>query len=234
MALNCKITTTHDLCMELKPYFADLHPLPYNRFNRENTVWWFSPASEIPAYRFPKFAIMPPEAEAPDQLFIGIYIEKGVGEEYAKTVGYAKTHTLGANWAWHTLLEDMKHNNKLSRSIAEVRNATGVDLELRLYASMQIKDAADNLAPKGEKLVFDVADGLIARQPVNTKLLSSLAGCTSLVELASGLTSLEKSGFIWIDLVLGVPFNMKGDGNECGVEDIAKKVMAPFEWLVCP
>jgi hypothetical protein len=50
---------------------------------------------------------------------------------------------------------------------------------------MQIKDAADNLAPKGE------------------------------------------------NLVLGVPFKMKGDSCEWGAEDIAKKVMAPFEWLVC-
>lgn len=232
MELNCTVTTTQDLCMELKTYFTDLHALPYNRFNRNNTVWWLSPGSAIPAYRFPKFAVLPPEAEMPDQLFVGIYIEKGVSEAYAKTVGYTKPLILRPDWAWHGLLADMERGDKLARSIAQVRNNAGRDLELRLYASMQIKDVAEGLAPKGEQLVFDVADGLIPRQSSTpVQLLSSLAKCSSLAEFALGLNNLEKSGFIWIDLVLGVPFTMKDDGK-WSAENIAKKVLAPFEWLV--
>ena len=103
MKQYCSVTTTQDLCKELKPYFQSLHTIPYNRFNRENTVWWLSPGSDVPAYRFPKFAVMPPESDCPDQFFVGIYIEKGVSEVYANTVGYAKHLILGASWAWNTI-----------------------------------------------------------------------------------------------------------------------------------
>ncbi|MEI6214972.1 MAG: hypothetical protein WCP10_12775 [Desulfuromonadales bacterium] len=137
MTLTFTTTTTHEFCKALKPYFSDLNMLPYNYHQPDMSVWWLSPSSAKPAYRFPKFAVLPPEADSPDSLFSGIYIEKGVDEIYAKSVGIAKTHTLDKDWAWHGLLADMATGDKLKRSIAQVRNATGSNPELRLYIPLQ-------------------------------------------------------------------------------------------------
>ena len=233
MPLSCKTTTTQALCNALKPYFKELHQLPYNRFNRENTVWWLSPGSDVPAYRFPKFALLPPDADTPDQLFAGIYIEKGVSEDYAKAVKYSKHHILGADWAWHNLMQEMARADRMDSSISQVQSATKGHLELRIYASMQIKDAAEALSPKGEMLAFNVGETLTVKATEHpSKLLASLAGVTTLPELARGLSKLDKADFIWIDFVLGVPLTMKDEGFEYDVEDIAKKIMGPFEWLV--
>jgi hypothetical protein len=233
MAILFNVTTTHDFCKSLKKYFSNLHMLPYNYHQPNNTVWWLSPSSEKPAYRFPKFAILPPEDDASDQLFIGLYIEKGVNEDYAKTVGIAKTHIIGTNWAWHTLLTEMSINGKLVRSIDEVRRNTGSNMELRLYANMQIKDAVDALAPKGEKLVFELNEKIIVRPArVPSKLLASLDTCTSLPELSASLKQIPNAGYLWIDLVIGVSLSMREGCCVWGVEDIAKKILAPFEWMV--
>lgn len=128
----------------------------------------------------------------------------------------------------------MEKGDRLAKSIAQVRSATGNGLELRLYASMQIKDAAESLAPKGEMVVFDVEEGLTVRQPVQSQLLGTLAKCTSLKDLARELNHLENSGFIWIDLVLGVSLTMKDSADVWDAENIVSSVLAPFEWFVQP
>ena len=114
MGLTCLNISTKDLCKAIRPYFSDLHSLPYNFHSSEDTVWWLSLATEIPAYRFPKFAIFPPEPEAPDDLFVCLHVEKGVDETYARSVGLSKPHIIGPAWAWHGLLADMASNTSLN------------------------------------------------------------------------------------------------------------------------
>ena len=233
MAIICDVTTTHELCKSLKQNFTDLQMLPYNYHQPNNTVWWLSPSSEKPAYRFPKFAVLPPESDAPDQIFVGLYIEKGVDEVYAKAVGIAKTHIIDSSWAWHRLLSNMRENSKLSKSIAEVCRNIGSNMELRLYANMQIKDSIDAITPKGEKLAFELNDKLSVCQSENpSKLLASLVSCTSLPELSSAIQQIHNANFLWIDFVLGVPLKMQDGCCVWSVDDIANKILAPFEWLV--
>ena len=233
MPLTLSAVTTRELCKELKPYFGGLSSLPYNRYNSDNTVWWLSPGPQVPAYRYPKFAVMPPEPDAPEQLFIGIYIEKGVSDAYARAVGYSKHHVLDKDWAWHGLMADMASGEKLSRSFSEISAATGVTPELRLYATMQVKEAADNLAPKGERIIFDISGNKLAvQQPIQSPLLQSLATCSTLSELASSVEHLDKSSFIWIDLVAGLPVELVNGQGQVTAEYLAKKVLSSLEWVV--
>ena len=234
MGLTCKNVSTKDLCKAIRPYFSDLHSLPYNFHSSEDTVWWLSLATEIPAYRFPKFAIFPPEPEAPDDLFVCLHVEKGVDETYARSVGLSKPHIIGLTWAWHGLLADMASNDKLTKAIDQVRMSCGVPMELRFEVKVQMKDASASHRPKGEKLVFEIGDEFV-RRPSDSpgKLLASLESCASLAELSVGLKKIPNADYLWIDLMLGVPITMQAADAGClGAEDIAKKLLAPFEYWV--
>ena len=107
-------------------------------------------------------------------------------------------------------------------------------MELRLEAKVQMKDASASHRPKGEKLVFELGEEFV-RRPSDSprKLLTSLESCASLVELSVGLDKIPNDDYLWIDLMLGVPITMQADDAGClRAEDIAKKVLAPFEYWV--
>jgi hypothetical protein len=52
--------------------------------------------------------------------------------------------------------------------------------------------------------------------------------------LSACLDKIPNADYLWIDLMLGVPITLQADDAGClGAEDIAKKVLAPFEyWLM--
>jgi hypothetical protein len=56
-----------------------LYLLPYNRYDSDDTEWWLSPEPENPAFKYGKILVARPARDRPDDLFVGLAFEKGVG-----------------------------------------------------------------------------------------------------------------------------------------------------------
>lgn len=234
MTLLCQDMTTHDLCKKLLANFEGLHMLPYNYHRTESSIWWLTTATHNPAYRFLKFVVLPPDYGNPDEFFIGIYVEKGIGENYGREGKISKDFILGPTWAWNAFVNETMNDCKFVKATFEVQLATCMPMQLRLYAHHFVKDAVRSVVPRPDVLTFDVRDSLtVQASDKPSKLLASLAGCTSFAELSAALGKIPGDEYIWIDMVLGAPFKVvQDDVGTWSPDEIAGNVLTPFEYLV--
>src|SRR5262245_54586635 len=81
--------------------------VPFNRFDKiDESTWWLSPSNEIPAYRHGKIAFTR-EYFAPE-MFIGLYVEKGLNREFADAAFPGKGWGMDSTWQWHKFWTDLK------------------------------------------------------------------------------------------------------------------------------
>lgn len=235
MKLLCQDTTTKALSKNLLAHFKGLHMLPYN-YNRreESSVWWLTTAERNPAYRFLKFVVLPPDFGNPDEFFFGIYVEKGIGATYGKEGRISNDYILSPVWAWNDFVNHTLTDARFGQAVAEVAANTGIPVELRLYAHQFVKDAVRTVVPKPELLAFDVRDSFVrSESKKRSNLLASLESCSSFTDLSSALKKIPGGEYLWIDLVLGTPFKIVQDDTDVwSPEEIAKKVLAPFRYLI--
>jgi hypothetical protein len=115
-----------------------------------------------------------------------------------------------------------------------VQLSTCMPMQLRLYAHHYVKDAVRSVVPKPELLAFDLSDSLVVQASDKpSKLLASMADCTSFAELSAALNKIPGGEYLWIDMVLGVPFKIvQAPAETWNPDEIAEKVLKPFEYLV--
>lgn len=235
MNLTCQDMTTKELCQKLLLNFQGLHMLPYNYNNREeSSIWWLTTATRNPAYSFLKFVVLPPDYGNPDEFFFGIYVEKGVGATYGREGKISQDYVLGPTWAWNSFVNETMNDPRFVKAAQDVQLTTCMPMQLRLYAHHYVKDAVRNVVPRAELLAFDVCDSLVVQTSDRpSKLLASLAGCASFAELSAALKKIPGGEYLWIDMVLGVPFKIVQDpAGTWSPDEIAEKVLKPFDYFV--
>ena len=113
-----------------------LYAFPFNRFDPDNSIWWLSPSSENPNYKYAKFGFLPYNR---NQLLVGIFVEKGLGQDYCSIDDRRSTQrmVIDNDWRWHKLLGDLSSDNAIS-ILDEIRRNIGCDPEIHVeggYAS---------------------------------------------------------------------------------------------------
>ena len=83
--------------------------LPYNRFESdEGHTWWIVPAPDKVAHQYVKIIFSSHHLVAnPDQLFVGLHVEKGVGSALADAGYYKPTEVLRPTWRWHNVVQQV-------------------------------------------------------------------------------------------------------------------------------
>jgi len=243
MKIACIYNTPREACLDTWRFFESpgdgrrLYVLPYNRFDPDkSTFWWLSPSPDNPAYKYGKFAF----AIYEDNIMrTGLYVEKGLGLEYcsidkSKSAGRM---VMDETWSWHSFLRDMKGEG-ISQALDMINAKANVRSELHLeggYASPGFDPQRPRF--KWDRSVFqwDPGDQILTLLKENRRgeVLPKLGESITFPDLASKLSNLPESSFIWIDLLIGIRLNMSSttphawDGNE-----LVRNVLDPlYEWV---
>lgn len=220
----------------------ELHPLPFNRYDPDDTFWWLSPSSENPAYRFGKIGIAGREIVRPGELFVGLVVEKGIGESAAPMfadTAKGRRWIMDDTWRWSRRLWPALFSDELPGAAARAAETAGLPLEIIVDAAYMTSPSqipGDN--PRDSGIAFDLvrmryADGGLtcteAKTPSN--LLTPLTTTDSFFGLGAALESIPKLDWVWVDFHIGVCFGSIDD-TESDVwtpTDVWRKACAP--WL---
>ncbi|MHC1698957.1 MAG: hypothetical protein AB9919_13040 [Geobacteraceae bacterium] len=238
MSAKIATATSHELCTSVRHYFSDFAMNSYNRYDKNKAIWWLTPTSENPSYKYAKLCFMPDE-RVENIMLTGLYVEKGLGKSYCEVYGAAKTKKLAMDgkWGWHRVLEAMK-DGKMSKALQQITDATGVKPLVMLsgqYSQLDFDPDAHRL--KAETIYYGV-DGTVLKEvdyrpSPDKNPLGSLRKASSMQELADRLFSLPEADFIWIDMAFVLPMQIDQESTETvTAETLAKKVLLHFaSWV---
>jgi hypothetical protein len=206
--------------------------LPFNRFDRlDETTWWLSPTGEIPAYKHGKIVCTTSNFEP--ELFVGLYVEKGLGEEPAQ-MGKASTakerrYLMDSTWLWHDFVRDLK-SGEIGRVANGVEGLCDHPVTVALDGGTGVQDDWDfvSFAHSSGSLVANAGNA-------SRKRLSPLSAAQSLPNLASLIeTKISDLDWVWIDLHIGLSFSAdtSDDADVWDADTIWTRVCAPWTpWL---
>lgn len=222
---------------------GDAHARPYNRYQaEEGDVWWAIPSAEWPAFRYAKVtASTQADLATPGKLFVGFYVEKGLGQA-AVTAGYCPSDWfMDVNWRWYRFVEDVLAG-RFRHAVAQASHGLGEPLEITVVAQVPIRGAriAHPRDLLRDLLTFESHDGsniILRRCEVRTEqhFLSEAASCRSLALLGSALQSVPDRDWAWIDVYIGHPFDCSGlhDSDALDTSQVWNRLIQPFApWLV--
>lgn len=221
----------------------ELHPLPFNRYDPDDTFWWLSPSTENPAYRFGKIGIAAREIVPPGELFVGLVIEKGVGETAAPMfadTAKGRRWIMDDTWRWHRQLWQALFSDELPDAAARAADIAGCPLEIIVdgaYITSPSQIPGDN--PRDSGTDFDVVrlrytDGGLSPKDATTPgdLLTPLATADSFFGLGAAMESIPKLDWMWVDFHVGLCLEFADDASDPNVwtpTDVWQRVCAP--WL---
>jgi len=236
-------SSSADLARELAAVWAErdrvAYPRPYNRWKwDESQTWWVVPAPDKLAFRYSKIIVSAsPRLAEPDQLFVGLYVEKGVGEALASAGYYPEEWVLKSTWRWHGVLSDLA-SGAFGPPIAEVSHRIGEPVEIRVDAHVPVIKAA--VQPPHDIVAYESLNGVAIstmRQPVlgtEQNFLGSLTRALTLQELASSLQTIPASDSAWINLYIGRCLQKSAlhDASALDAHQLADRLLEPFApWL---
>ncbi len=181
---------------------------PFNRFDPEHTDWWIVPSSEWPAYKFSKFCFHRRPRSPEGLLYVGYYVEKGLGRKLHKWVH--PRYIMGNDWFWHRFVSLAKEGS-VEETAKEVCKSVGtsVHILIEVYAfnrvpeyDRQPNEPSDQVEfalrfPDFEWDLFRPAQNVLA--PTNES-----DGIRSLVQQIEDLQN--DLDFYWLDWIIGVRF----------------------------
>jgi len=184
---------------------------PWNRHDPDNTFWWLVPSGDWPAYKHGKIFFSPDRAPR-DCLFCGLHVEKGFDPSIAAAYpsGGGKRMIMGDDWTWHEFLGDLGSEN-LSSAIERASEESGGPVTIRLEAGfVEDPGSYDPQAnrPKWDTVIFETPGNTLDIQTSETpsNLLDKVAPRQSFDELASFISEIANSEWVWLDVFLGSVF----------------------------
>jgi len=182
-------------------------PRPWDYFRASYTdLYLITPTTDWPAYARGKYFVRRTEREDVPVFFVGLYLESGHGRSTAGL--YPRGKVRDQTWTWYEFLR--------AASGPEVAEAAR-KVEAAAEAPLLLKVAPHPGAGPGESfLEFDVSDGLLkagtSKNVADMVLPVGKAG--SFAELAGALPDGTPLEHFWIDLFLGLPFEVLPKGSE--------------------
>lgn len=235
-------SSIHDAAIQLRGAASaagvDLHPLPYSRFNPEDTTWWLSPVGDNPAFAFGEIVLEPPTVAHPGAALIGLHVEKGVGPSAAgifEETARGRRLVMEHGWRWHTFARAMR-SGELDRGMAVAEQAAvGLPLIVAVVASRTWPPESDGqddrpIDPGGIERAWYRPDGgsltLLGRE--TSRWLDALGATESFVSLAAKIDAAEEIDWTWVEILIGVPFTPVPTGGLTSAE-VWRRACAP--WL---
>jgi hypothetical protein len=217
---------------------VDLHPLPYSRFNPDDTTWWLSPVGDNPAFAFGKIVVEPPTVAHPGAVLVGLHVEKGVGPSAAgifEETARGRRLVMERGWLWHPFARAMR-SGELDRGLAVAEQAAaGLPLIVEVVASLQWPPKLDGdedrpIDPDGvERAWYRPEEGSLTLLGMEApKLLSTLGVNETLASIAAKISAIDHSDWVWVEIMMGVPL-VPVPSNGLTAADVWRRACTP--WL---
>lgn len=178
-----------------------------------------------------------PRLAEPNQLFVGLYVEKGVSGALTSTGYYPDEWILKSTWRWHDVLSDLA-SGALGPAIADVSHRIGEPVEVGVDAHVPVVKAS--FQPPHDIVAYESLDGVTitamreALLGTEQHFLESAARAHSLSELASSLQTIPGSDSAWINLYVGrvLQKSARHDTSALDAKQLADRLLEPFAlWL---
>jgi hypothetical protein len=236
-------TSSAELAREIAAVWAGRNRIayarPYNRWKwDESRTWWVVPAPDQLAFRYSKIIVSSvPRLAGPEELFVGLYVEKGVGTVLATTGYYPREWVMTPTWRWHGVVSDLA-TGAFMPAIRDASRRIGEPVEIRLNAHVPVVKAA--LRPPHDVLGFESVDGVAIRAMqapalgTEERFLESAACAHSFSELAGKLSAIPGSDSAWKNLCLGRSLQTSGLQDKLALDahQLTDRLLEPFApWL---
>jgi len=215
---------------ESQPSVRHLTLRPYNRFDTKFTEWWLIPSTDWPAYRYGKLCFSQSD-DTPYLMFIGFYVEKGLGRQLADLT--KANQLMEPNWFWHDFLNAAR-GGVLDVPMRTIIERTGAPLQvyLNLYEFNHAPDPETGENAPDDWLEFVVHEDDLGFTPVfeGQDVLAPLNSVANLPDLVGRFIGLEKMTWYWINWMIGTYVQYSTDDTgDWGATDLWHKALEP--WL---
>ena len=242
MNMQIRDETPAHLAKEIRDIWSQRHRqvsiLPYNRFESdEGHTWWIVPAPDKVAHQYVKIIFSSHHLVAnPDQLFVGLHVEKGVGSALADAGYYKPTEVLRPTWRWHNVLAGLC-NGRLRAPVAEASRRLGQAIHIRLDAFVPIRGQSPEKSPH-HLVWYESDDGDVIRSSAIPSLktperfLRQAAHLHTLRELGQALQTIPDGESVWVDFYIGRSLEMGGDKSALDALQLTDRLLEPFaDWV---
>lgn len=210
-------------------------PRPFDRFRRDDGgTWWIVPSKEHPAFRHSKFIVSSGKSLSEEgSLFVGLYVEKGVGRVPGAAGRYSNTWILDESWSWHRVVDDLT-SGAFTAPIAQAARLTGEAIHVIIEAHVSVRDPQSQ--PPQDLVFFVSTDGTAlspSRNPVlqtDEGFLRHVAEIRNLSDLGQRLRTVPSADWAWINFYVGLPFQkaIDGDTRAFGPKQVRECLLEPF------
>lgn len=221
-----------------------LHAIPFNRFDPDSSTWWLSPSAENPAYRYGKILFTCKLGE-PCDLFVGLYIEKGIGRSAAapfRETARGKRHVMDETWTWNRFARALEAGD-FERLAAAAEVAAGMPVTIVLDAAHVAPPAGRDDDAHSPHLPRDVVQFRFSRRELQLEaarlpagILGAVGKPGTLSTLADGIVAVPELDWVWIDFWAGFCLAVTANrdpSRSWSAADVWQKACRPWRaWLV--
>lgn len=225
IAFNSRHALAARVQTHAKPTFDVLTLLPHNRFVEDSEIWWLVPSHQSPAFTDTKF-YFGRDFDQEGKIDVGIHAEKGFGEVILRG-GFQQAQGAGwimdKRWHWHKLVE-LVQSGRVLQTMREASSSLAEPIFLRLH-SYYVQSRPDNdtgaWSSSRDQVVYRLDAGAsrlvldrIPERPLN--IPARYADELDSDELASLLAGFNDQPWVWVDLLITMPFvpTTEGSGTE--------------------
>jgi hypothetical protein len=242
MPIKCKYRNSREVCTMIgKLHYGPkshkrLFALPFNRYDPDQSIWWLSPSSENPAYKYGKFGFIPYEDNI---VLIGFYVEKGLGDEYCSIAGSkaALRMVMDKDWLWHDFLKEMA-SEKFITILNKIAHKTNKNPEIHIMGGYA-NPGFEPEKPRYNWDKFEFSWDTKSNQIQNLKaihagnVLGKMENCNNLISLKNEISKFNENSYVWIDLFIGNRLELAHSSNKAwGAGAIVENILYPLEELV--
>jgi len=180
---------------------------PFNRFDTAYTEWWIIPSNEWPAYRFSKLCFHRRPRSPDGALYVGYYVEKGLGQSLHGLPGVQIKHMMRDDWYWHKFLSDAS-SGLIEGTAREVCNNAGTAVRtlLEVHEFNKVPEPDRERSEPSDWIEFAIQfsnfEWVLVRPGQN--VLSAVNESEGISSLARQVDALRDFDFYWLDWVIGV------------------------------
>lgn len=242
MLIRCEFKSAREACVDIAKLFYSsknykrLIALPFNRYDPDQSIWWLSPSSENPAYKYGKFGFIPYDD---NMVLVGLYVEKGLGADYCSIDGSkaALRMVMDKDWLWYDFIKEMA-SEKFISILNEIANKTNVCPEIHIwggYATPGFEPEKPRYNWDKFEFAWDTKSNQIHQLKAihGGNVLGKMEDCDDLISLKNEVSKFSENSYVWIDFFVGNRLEMANRSKEAwGAGEIVENILYPLEeWV---
>jgi len=192
-----------------KDFYPHFHLLPFNRFEPHFTEWWIVPSNERPAYKFSKLCFHKRPRSQEGRLYVGYYVEKGLGQNLSVLTDVRKQHIMKSDWYWHQFIANAA-TGKIEATANELARTANVPVRILVeaYAFNRVVELDKERNAPDDSVEFIIQPPSLQWELIKggEDVLKVINRCTSIASMMQKIGTAADLDYYWIDLVIGVRF----------------------------